>query len=188
MKEGKISILSKVVFVNNGSKDKTWEIIKMLYEHSALFSGINPSGSSENQNVLMAGLMTVREYADMVILMDVRDDINAIDRMIDRYLDGCDIVYGVRGRRATDSFFKRFAAEAFYRLMNLMRVETVFNHADFRLMSKRALDALAEFKEVNLFLCGIIPMIGFKTDIITYERNERFDGGSNSLKKKVASQ
>ena len=189
IKAGKISPLSKVVFVNDGSKDKTWEMIKTLYEHSTLFSGINLSRNKGHQNALMAGLMTVKEHADMVISMDadLQDDINAIDKMVDRYLDGCDIVYGVRSKRVTDSFFKRFTAEGFYRLMNSMGVETVFNHADFRLMSKRALYALADFKEVNLFLRGIIPMIGFKSDIVTYERSERFAGESkNPLRKMLA--
>ena len=189
IKAGKISPLSKVVFVNDGSKDKTWEMIKTLYEHSTLFSGINLSRNKGHQNALMAGLMTVKEHADMVISMDadLQDDINAIDKMVDRYLDGCDIVYGVRSKRVTDSFFKRFTAEGFYRLMNSMGVETVFNHADFRLMSKRALYALADFKEVNLFLRGIIPMIGFKSDIVTYERSERFAGESKyPLRKMLA--
>jgi glycosyltransferase involved in cell wall biosynthesis len=189
IKAGKISPLSKVVFVNDGSKDKTWEMIKTLYEHSTLFSGINLSRNKGHQNALMAGLMTVKEHADMVISMDadLQDDINAIDRMVDRYLDGCDIVYGVRSKRVTDTFFKRFTAEGFYRLMNSMGVETVFNHADYRLMSKRALYALAEFKEVNLFLRGIVPMIGFKCDIVTYERNERFAGESKYPLKKMLS-
>lgn len=189
IRAGKISPFSKVVFVNDGSKDKTWEIIKTLYEHSTLFSGINLSRNKGHQNALMAGLMTVKEYADMVISMDadLQDDINAIDKMVDKYLEGCDIVYGVRSKRETDTFFKRFTAEGFYRMMNSMGVETVFNHADFRLMSKRALYALAEFKEVNLFLRGIVPMIGFKSDIVTYERSERFAGESKyPLKKMLA--
>ncbi|HOJ48331.1 MAG TPA: glycosyltransferase family 2 protein [Bacillota bacterium] len=189
IREGRISPYSKVVFVNDGSKDRTWEIIKTLYEHSTLFSGINLSRNRGHQNALMAGLMTVKEYADMVISMDadLQDDIDAIDKMIDKYLEGCDIVYGVRSKRETDTFFKRFTAETFYRLMNSLGVETVFNHADYRLMSKRALYALAEYKEVNLFLRGIVPMLGFKSDIVTYARSERFAGESKyPLKKMLA--
>jgi len=189
IREGRISPYSKVVFVNDGSKDRTWEIIKTLYEHSTLFSGINLSRNRGHQNALMAGLMTVKEYADMAISMDadLQDDIDAIDKMIDKYLEGCDIVYGVRSKRETDTFFKRFTAETFYRLMNSLGVETVFNHADYRLMSKRALYALAEYKEVNLFLRGIVPMLGFKSDIVTYARSERFAGESKyPLKKMLA--
>lgn len=188
IREGKISPRSKVVFVNDGSKDQTWEIIKTFYEHSTLFSGINLSRSRGQQNALMVGLMTVKEHADMVISMDadLRDEINAIDRMIDRYLDGCDIVYGVRKKQADDTFLKRFTADGFYSFMSSMGVETVYNHADFRLLSRRALYALAEFKEANLFLRGIIPMIGFKSDIVAYEYKEHFDSARYPLKKKLA--
>ncbi|MBC8529958.1 glycosyltransferase family 2 protein [Christensenellaceae bacterium NSJ-44] len=185
----KISPESRVVMVNDGSKDKTWPIISALHEEDLLFSGINLSRNRGHQNALLAGLMTVKDLADAVISMDadLQDDINAIDEMVDKFLDGCDIVYGVRSKRTTDSFFKRFTAESFYRLMNAMGANTVFNHADYRLMSKRALEGLAQFKEVNLFLRGIVPMIGYRTDTVTYERSERFAGESKyPLKKMVA--
>ena len=165
MQAGKISARSKVVFVNDGSKDGTWALISQLHEQDKLFSGVNLSRNRGHQNALLAGLMTVKELADMTISMDadLQDDIDAMDAMIDQYLQGVDIVYGVRSKRKTDSFFKRFTAEAFYRLMNALGANTVFNHADYRLMSKRALQGLAEFKEVNLFLRGIVPMIGYTT-------------------------
>ena len=183
----KISADSRVVFVNDGSKDKTWELIAGL--ENKLFRGINLTRNRGHQNALLAGLMTVRAEADMVISMDadLQDDINAMDEMVEKYLDGCDIVYGVRSSRKKDSFFKRFTAEGFYRLMRTLGVETVFNHADYRLMSKRALDGLAEFKEVNLFLRGIIPMIGYRTDTVAYERAERFAGKSKYPLKKMLS-
>ncbi|MGI6116012.1 glycosyltransferase family 2 protein [Luoshenia tenuis] len=185
----KISPESRVVMVNDGSKDKTWSIISALHEEDPLFSGINLSRNRGHQNALLAGLMTAKDLADATVSMDadLQDDINAIDEMVDKFLDGCDIVYGVRSKRTTDSFFKRFTAESFYRLMNAMGANTVFNHADYRLMSKRALEGLAQFKEVNLFLRGIVPMIGYRTDTVTYERSERFAGESKyPLKKMVA--
>lgn len=171
---------SRILFVNDGSKDRTWEIIRELHEQDALYSGINLSRNRGHQNALLAGLMTAKEYADMVISMDadLQDDINAIDEMIQRYLKGIDIVYGVRSSRAKDTFFKKVTAEGFYRLMNVMGANTVFNHADYRLMSRRALEGLAEFKEVNLFLRGIVPMIGYSCDVVYYERGERFAGES----------
>ena len=178
--KGKIAKESRVVFVNDGSKDKTWEIVKALHEENPVFCGINLSRNRGHQNALLAGLMTVKEYADMVISMDadLQDDINAMDEMIDKYLTGIDIVYGVRSSRARDTFFKKATAEGFYRLMNAMGANTVFNHADYRLMSKRALEGLAQFSEVNLFLRGIVPMIGFSWDVVYYERGERFAGES----------
>ncbi|WMJ24208.1 glycosyltransferase family 2 protein [Paludicola sp. MB14-C6] len=185
----KILPQSRIVFVNDGSKDKTWEMISALHQEDKLYSGINLSRNRGHQNALLSGLMTAKDYADMVISMDadLQDDINAIDAMVDKYLAGCDIVYGVRSKRTTDTFFKRFTAEAFYRLMNSLGANTVFNHADYRLMSKRALEGLAEFKEVNLFLRGIVPMIGYPSDIVTYERSERFAGESKyPLKKMLA--
>ena len=183
----KISASSKALFVNDGSKDHTWPIIGQLYQDDPIFCGVNLSRNRGHQNALLAGLMTAKESADMVISMDadLQDDINVIDQMVDRYLDGCDIVYGVRSKRATDSFFKRFTAESFYRFMNAMGADIVFNHADYRLMSKRALEGLAEFKEVNLFLRGIVPMIGYKSDIVLYERSERFAGVSKYPLKKM---
>jgi len=178
--KGKIDKDSRIVFVNDGSKDRTWEIITSLHKENSVFSGINLSRNRGHQNALLAGLMTVMEYADMAISMDadLQDDINAIDEMIDKYLSGIDIVYGVRSSRAKDTFFKKATAEGFYRLMNYMGVNTVFNHADYRLMSKRALKGLSEFQEVNLFLRGIVPMIGYSTDVVYYERGERFAGES----------
>lgn len=184
-----ISDKSRVVFVNDGSKDKTWELIKNFHEQDSLFSGLNLSRNRGHQNALLAGLMTAKDYADMVISMDadLQDDINAMDEMIEKFHQGCDIVYGVRSKRETDTFFKRFTAESFYKLMNSMGANTVYNHADYRLMSKRALEALSNFTEVNLFLRGIVPMIGFKTGVVTYERNERFAGESKYPLKKMFS-
>lgn len=176
----KISDDSRICFVNDGSKDKTWEIIEELHESDKLYSGINLSRNRGHQNALLAGLMTVMDKADMVISMDadLQDDINAMDEMIDKYLNGIDIVYGVRSRRAKDTFFKRVTAEGFYKIMNRLGANTVFNHADYRLLSKRALQGLAGYNEVNLFLRGIIPMIGYKSDVVYYERAERFAGES----------
>ncbi len=178
--DGKISPSSRILFVNDGSTDRTWDLIAEFHSQSSLFCGIDLTRNRGHQNALLAGLMTARERADAVISMDsdLQDDINAVDAMVDRYLDGVDIVYGVRSSRTRDSFFKRTTAEAFYRLMNLMGAETIFNHADYRLMSRRALDGLSEFKEVNLFLRGIVPMIGYRTDVVEYERGERFAGES----------
>ena len=180
MANGKISEKSKIAFVNDGSKDKTWEIIKTLHEEDSVFSGINLTRNRGHQNALLAGLMTVMDYADMAISMDadLQDDVDAIDEMIDKYLDGIDIVYGVRSSRAKDTFFKKATAEGFYKIMNSMGANTVFNHADYRLMSKRALEGLSQFQEVNLFLRGIVPMIGYPTDVVYYERGERFAGES----------
>ncbi len=185
----KISEKSRIVFVNDGSKDDTWNIIKKLHEGKEIFAGINLSRNRGHQNALLAGLMTVKDDADMVISMDadLQDDINAVDEMIDKYHEGCDIVYGVRSKRDKDTFFKRFTAESFYKVMNKMGANTVYNHADYRLTSKRALNELAGYKEVNLFLRGIIPMIGFKTDVVYYERGERLAGESKYPLKKMIS-
>lgn len=175
-----ISPLSKVVFINDGSKDRTWELISMFHQENKLFSGINLSRNRGHQNALLAGLLTVVNKADMVISLDadLQDDLNAIDEMVEKYKSGADIVYGVRNKRDKDTFFKRVTAEGFYRVMDFLGANTVFNHADYRLMSKRALNALAEFKEVNLFLRGIVPMIGYRVDYVYYERSERFAGES----------
>ena len=180
IEKGKIDKGSRIVFVNDGSKDRTWEIIKTLHEEDFVFSGINLTRNRGHQNALLAGLMTVMDDADMAISMDadLQDDIDAIDEMIDKYLDGIDIVYGVRSSRAKDTFFKKATAEGFYKIMNSMGANTVFNHADYRLMSKRALEGLSRFQEVNLFLRGIVPMIGYPTDVVYYERGERFAGES----------
>ena len=186
---GKISPDSRILFVNDGSKDRTWELISQLHAACPLFCGVDLSRNRGHQNALLAGLMTAKDRADMVISMDadLQDDIDAVDAMVDKYLEGVDIVYGVRSSRKTDTFFKRFTAEGFYRLMNAMGAESVFNHADYRLMSRRALEGLAQFREVNLFLRGIIPMIGYRTDTVEYERGERFAGESKyPLKKMLA--
>lgn len=186
---GTASADSKIMFVNDGSKDKTWQMISALHGQDKLFSGVNLSRNRGHQNALLAGLMTAREKADMVISMDadLQDDVDAVDAMVAKYHEGCDIVYGVRSSRAKDTFFKRFTAEGFYRVMSFMGAETVFNHADYRLMSKRALDGLAEFREVNLFLRGIVPMIGYTTATVEYERGERFAGESKYPLKKMLS-
>ncbi len=189
MNSGKISPQSRVLFVNDGSKDKTWEIISRLHRENHLFCGADLSRNRGHQNALLAGLMTAKDKADMVVSMDadLQDDVDAVDAMVDKYLDGVDIVYGVRSSRKKDTFFKRTTAEGFYRMMDLLGAETVFNHADYRLMSHRALEGLAQFKEVNLFLRGIVPMIGYRTDTVEYERGERFAGESKyPLKKMLA--
>ena len=180
VKAGKIDPESRIIFVNDGSKDRTWEIIRGLHEEDPVFGGVNLSRNRGHQNALLAGLMIVKDHADMAISMDadLQDDINAIDEMVEKYLDGTDIVYGVRSSRERDTFFKKATAESFYKMMNAMGANTVFNHADYRLMSKRALEGLAEFQEVNLFLRGIVPMIGYSTDVVYYERGERFAGES----------
>ena len=185
----KISPESRVMFVNDGSTDRTWPIICELHEKNPLFSGVNLSRNRGHQNALLAGLMTAKDRADMVISMDadLQDDINAVDEMVDKFYEGCDIVYGVRSSREKDTFFKKFTAEGFYRVMNFLGADTVFNHADYRLMSKRALEGLERFKEVNLFLRGIVPMIGYKSGVVEYERGERFAGESKyPLKKMLA--
>ena len=176
--EGRIAQNSKVMFVDDGSKDKTWEIIQKLHEASPVFTGLKLSRNKGHQNALLAGLMTARNYADIVVSMDadLQDDINAIDGFLDKRAEGCDIVYGVRSSREKDTAFKRGTAQAYYKLLEHMGVEITYNHADYRLMSKKAIDALAEFKEVNLFLRGLVPMVGFKSDIVKYVRNERVAG------------
>lgn len=183
----KISPKSRIVFVNDGSKDATWEIIRELHADDKIFSGINLSRNRGHQNALLAGLLTVKNLADMVISMDadLQDDINAVDEMISRFKDGFDIVYGVRSSRATDTFFKRFTAESFYKLMKFLGADTVYNHADYRLMSRKALDGLEKFGEVNLFLRGLVPMIGYPSTKVFYERAERFAGESKYPLKKM---
>jgi len=187
--KNKISSKSRIMFVNDGSKDKTWNIISHLYDSDLVFSGVNLARNRGHQNALLAGLMTAKNYADMVISMDadLQDDVDAVDAMVDAYINGNDIVYGVRSSRKTDTFFKKFTAESFYKIMKALGVDIVFNHADYRLMSKRALDGLSEFKEVNLFLRGIVPLIGYKSSIVEYERHERFAGESKYPLKKMLS-
>ncbi len=172
---------SRVMFVNDGSKDSTWGIIKELAMKNEKFIGISQSRNRGHQNAVLAGLMEAKDKCDITISIDCdgQDDINAMDQMVDAYLDGSDVVYGVRSKRDTDTFFKRFTAESFYRLLNFMGAEVVFNHADYRLMSRRVMQAFADFKEVNLFLRGLIPLVGFKSTCVTYERHERIAGESH---------
>ena len=182
-----ISKESKVMYVNDGSKDNTWNLIKKISKKDSMFTGISLSRNRGHQNALVAGLLTAKEYADIVISMDadLQDDINAIDEMLEKYYDGCEIVYGVRSSRKKDTFFKKTTAEGFYKFMNLMGVDVVYNHADYRLTSKKVLDNFNNYKEVNLFLRGIFPLIGYKNDIVYYERNERFAGESKYPLKKM---
>ena len=187
--QGKIASGSRILFVNDGSKDRTWEIIEGLHAQDPIYSGVNLSRNRGHQNALLAGLLTAVQYADMMVSMDadLQDDINAMDAMIDRYHEGYDVVYGVRSARKTDTAFKRMTAEGFYKLMRAMGVEIVFNHADYRLMSRRAVEGLAQFEEVNLFLRGIVPQIGYPWTCVEYERAARFAGESKyPLKKMIA--
>lgn len=187
--KGKISENSKIAFVNDGSKDTTWNIITQLHNEDSIFTGINLAHNRGHQNALLAGLMTAKDYADASISLDadLQDDVGAIEQFIDKFIEGKDIVYGVRSTRATDTKFKRGTAHAFYKVMNFMGADTLEDHADYRLMSKRALEGLAQFKEVNLFLRGIVPMIGYETDVVYYERHERFAGESKYPLKKMIS-
>ena len=189
IKSKKISKDSKVVFVNDGSKDNTWNIISKIHKENKMYVGINLSRNKGHQNALLAGLMYAKEYCDITISMDadLQDDINVIDDMILKYKNGNEIVYGVRSSRKKDKILKKITAEGFYKFMNLMGVEVVFNHADCRLMSKKTLEVLSEYKEVNLFLRGIIPQVGFKTSISYYDRNERVAGKSKYPLKKMLS-
>lgn len=189
MADGHIAEDSRIVFVDDGSRDRTWELIEELHRSDPLYRGIRLSRNRGHQNALLAGLMTVREECDAAISMDadLQDDINAIDAMLEKYAQGYDVVYGVRSSRKKDSFFKRTTAQGFYRVMKAMGVETVYNHADYRLMSRRALAGLAEFREVNLFLRGIVPLVGFRSTTVAYERGERFAGTSKYPLKKMLS-
>ena len=177
----KISDDSRILFVNDGSKDKTWEIIKQLAKEDYHYKGISQSRNRGHQNAVLAGLMEAKDACDITISIDCdgQDDINAMDAMVDAYLDGCEIVYGVRSRRDTDTFFKRFTAEGFYKVMNWMGAEVVFNHADYRLVSSRVLQEFANYKEVNIFLRGMFPLVGFKSTSVYYERHERIAGESH---------
>ena len=178
---GKISNESRVLFVNDGSKDRTWEIITELAQKDEHFIGISQSRNRGHQNAVLAGLMEAKDKADITISIDCdgQDDINAMDNMVDAYLDGCEIVYGVRSKRDTDTFFKRFTAEGFYKLLNAMGAEVVYNHADYRLVSSRVLQEFSDFKEVNLYLRGMFPLVGFKSTSVYYERHERIAGESH---------
>ncbi|WRS26841.1 glycosyltransferase family 2 protein [Oscillospiraceae bacterium MB08-C2-2] len=186
---GSVSRESRILFVDDGSRDKTWELIDALHRQDPIFSGVKLAGNKGHQNALLAGLMTAKERADVVISMDadLQDDIDAVDRFVEKYYEGCDIVYGVRSERTTDTAFKRGTAQGFYKMMDALGVKIVYNHADYRLMSRRALEGLSEFREVNLFLRGIVPLIGYKTATVEYARGERFAGESKyPLKKMLA--
>lgn len=186
---GEIGPDSRVCFVDDGSRDRTWELISRLHDSDKLFEGVKLSRNRGHQNALLAGLSTAMKYAHMVISMDadLQDDIDAVDEMVAKYRQGCDIVYAVRSARRTDTAFKRFTAESYYRLVNTLGGELVFNHADYRLMSRRALGGLFEYGEVNMFLRGVVPMIGYKTGIVEFERAERFAGESKYPLKKMLS-
>lgn len=189
IQSGLVSEKSRIVFVDDGSKDKTWSMIKQMHEENPLVLGIKSSRNRGHQNTLLEGLLTVKDECDMVVSMDadLQDDIEVLDQFVQQYYDGCEIVYGVRSARKTDTFFKKFTAESFYKMMEHMGVEIVYNHADYRLMSSRAIRELESFKEVNLFLRGMVPLLGFKTGVVEYERHERFAGESKyPLKKMVA--
>lgn len=185
---GKIADASRVLFVNDGSRDRTWEIINELSRSDPHYAGISLSRNRGHQNALLAGLMEARERCDVTISADCdgQDDINAMDAMIDEYLGGCDIVYGVRTSRRKDSFFKRFTAQSYYRFLSAMGAEVVYDHADYRLISSRALKELAGFREVNLFLRGMVPLLGFKSCTVGYERSERLAGKSHYPLRRMA--
>lgn len=186
---GEISNESRVLFVNDGSRDATWDIISELADSYSWVEGISLSRNRGHQNALLAGLMYAKDRCDITVSIDAdgQDDINAIDEMVKEYHKGCDIVYGVRAERKTDTFFKRTTAEGFYKFMNFMGAEVVFNHADYRLLSKKVLDEFENFKEVNIFLRGMIPLVGFKSTSVYYERAERLAGESKyPLKKMIA--
>ena len=187
--EGTVSPESKIVFVDDGSRDRTWEIISGLCEQNNIYRGVKLAHNAGHQNALLGGLMTVKDECDCAVSIDadLQDDINVIPEMVKKFDNGCDVVYGVRSERKTDSFFKRTTAQGFYKFMAMMGVDVVYNHADYRLMSRRALNDLESFKEVNLFLRGLVPLIGYKSDSVYYERAERLAGESKYPLKKMLS-
>ena len=180
---------SRMLFVDDGSKDRTWSLIEGFHAENPLVTGLKLAHNRGHQNALLAGLMTAKELCDCAISLDadLQDDIHVLPQFVQKFLEGCDVVYGVRNRRDTDTWFKRTTAEGFYKVMQHLGVETVYNHADYRLLSRRALDALSEYKEVNLFLRGIVPLIGYRSDYVYYDRHERFAGESKYPLKKMLS-
>lgn len=189
MRRGLIAQESRIVYVNDGSKDNTWALIERYHKENPLVNGVDLSRNRGHQNALLAGLMTVKDEADVVISLDadLQDDVDAIDRFLEKYYEGCEVVYGVRSARKTDSWFKRHSAQAFYKLMKFFGVDIVYNHADYRLMSRRVLHELAQYGEVNLFLRGLVPLVGFPSGVVEYERRERFAGTSKYPLKKMLS-
>lgn len=187
MARGLIAKESRIVYVNDGSKDNTWALIERYHKENPLVNGVDLSRNRGHQNALLAGLMTVKDEADVVISLDadLQDDIHAIDRFLEKYYEGCEVVYGVRSARKTDTWFKRHSAQAFYKLMKFFGVDIVYNHADYRLMSRRVLHELAQYGEVNLFLRGLVPLVGFPSGVVEYERRERFAGTSKYPLKKM---
>ncbi len=181
--------LSRIMFVDDGSRDRTWEIITALFQRSGLVTGVKLAHNRGHQHAIFGGLMTARPFADCVITLDadLQDDIGVLDQFVQKYLDGCEVVYGVRKKRTTDTFFKRATAQGFYKVMKALGVDIVYNHADYRLMGRRALDALSSYREVNLFLRGIVPLIGFRSDYVYYDRMERFAGESKYPLRKMIS-
>ncbi len=189
IQKGLVSDKSRILYVDDGSRDKTWDIIDELHKKYTCIEGLKLSRNCGHQNALLSGLMTAKEHCDFTISLDadLQDDIEILDGFVEKYNEGCQVVYGVRKKRDKDSFFKRFTAESFYKVMKFLGVDIVFNHADYRLMSKDALEALADFSEVNLFLRGIVPLIGFKSDCVYYDRHDRFAGESKYPFKKMLS-
>lgn len=180
---------SRMLLVDDGSKDRTWELIGRFSDENELVSGIKLAHNRGHQNALLAGLMTAKDRCDCAISLDadLQDDVEVLDQFVDKFTDGCDVVYGVRNKRETDTFFKRATAQGFYKFMQVLGVDIVYNHADYRLMSRRALDALSEYRETNLFLRGIVPLIGYRSDYVYYDRHERFAGESKYPLKKMIS-
>ena len=180
---------SRILYVNDGSKDKTWELISRYHQENPWVEGVKLAHNRGHQNALLCGLMSAMPRCDAAISMDadLQDDIDALDQFVQKFREGCDVVYGVRNKRDTDTWFKRTTAEGFYKVMKLLGVDVVFNHADYRLMSKRALEGLSEYREVNLFLRGIVPLIGYRSDYVYYDRHERFAGESKYPLKKMIS-
>ena len=187
IKKGKVSEKSRILFVDDGSKDNTWSIIKNLSKNNEHFIGISQSRNRGHQNAVLAGLMEAKDVASVTVSIDCdgQDDITAMEKMVDEYHDGAQIVYGVRRKRETDTFFKRFTAESYYKLLNIMGAEVVYNHADYRLVSSKVLKEFENYKEVNLYLRGLFPLVGFKSTCVYYDRNERMAGNSHYPLKKM---